>query len=147
MAEPDYDPVRYAQTEQVTDYIKRLSGQLLDGYFSAKAPDIDALIQQTGFERDGEFLLRSKDIYYDTDGISESQIEGVALCPECSGVLRLETWSSVTPLSLGVEVPVGACAKCQALGQQVLKEALSSDKYRYIQSINRSAKEYVRHGF
>ncbi|MCG8532090.1 MAG: histone deacetylase [Desulfovibrionales bacterium] len=147
VAEPDYDPSRYTQTSQVTAYIEKLSKELLQSYFASRQPDIEALLKQTGFERDGDVILRSKDVYYDTDGISESQVEAVSLCDACSGVLRLETWSSVNPLSLGIEVPVGACDRCAVLGEKLLAEARASEKYRYIQSSNRRTKKYERYGF
>lgn len=147
VAEPDFNPQRYAQTEQVTEYIKKLSTELLAGYFASSTPDIDALVKKEGYERDGDFIVRAKDVYYDTDGISESQIESVVLCPDCSGTLRLETCSSLNPLSLGVEVPVGACDRCLAIGRQVLEQARANEKYRYVQSINRRDKEYMRYGF
>lgn len=138
--EPDFDPARFAQTPQVTAYIEQLCKELLQQYFSPSK-------QPAGGEISGDFFVRSKDIYYDTDGISESQIEAVMLCTECSGTVKIDTWSSVNPLSVGIEIPIDACDRCLGAGHRLLEEAHLKGNYRYVQCINRKEKEYTRYGF
>ncbi|MFK4764225.1 histone deacetylase family protein [Desulfobaculum sp. SPO524] len=128
--EPDFDAERLRQPQKVTDYIKEMSDQMRQLYF---APPKSAL---KGEMVDG-FFVRHKDIFYDTDGISESQVESVQVCDECPGVLKIETWSSVNPLSVGIQIPITACERCRNTGLRLWEEAQVKGSYRYMQLINR----------
>lgn len=46
-----------------------------------------------------------------------------------------------------MEIPVHACDECRGLGYKILEEAQLKGKFRYIQLVNRTDKEYVRYGF
>uniref|UniRef100_B8DN42 Histone deacetylase superfamily n=1 Tax=Nitratidesulfovibrio vulgaris (strain DSM 19637 / Miyazaki F) TaxID=883 RepID=B8DN42_NITV9 len=138
--EPEFDPAAIAQSDQVTAYIERLCDEMLKVW--RKPP---ALPKQG--ERSGDWWVRTKDIYYDTDGISESQVESVLLCPDCSGTVKIETWSTVNPLSVGIEIPISACDRCAGIGRRLLEEAHLKGNYRYVQCIDRKAKKYTRYGF
>lgn len=140
VAEPDYSPDVVAQSPKVTEYIERLCEELLNLYHTPPP------VPRQG-EVSGEFFVRNKDIYYDTDNISESQVEAVVMCPDCSGTLKVETWSSVNPLSVGIQVPIDACDRCVAMGHRLLEEAHVKGNYRYIQYINRKEKQYTHYGF
>ena len=37
---------------------------------------------------------RKRDIFYDTDGIQETQHEQIQICPNCAGALRIDSTSS-----------------------------------------------------
>ena len=138
--EPEFDPAAIAQSDQVSTYIERLCDEMLKVW--RKPP---ALPKQG--ERSGDWWVRTKDIYYDTDGISESQVESVLLCQDCSGTVKIETWSTVNPLSVGIEIPIGACDRCAGIGRRLLEEAHLKGNYRYVQCIDRKAKRYTRYGF
>ncbi|NJB67949.1 acetoin utilization deacetylase AcuC-like enzyme [Desulfobaculum xiamenense] len=128
--EPDYDPERLRQPQKVTDYIKSLSDRMRELYFNPPRSSL------RGDMADG-FFVRHKDIFYDTDGISESQVESVMVCDNCPGVLKIESWSSVNPLSVGIEIPITACERCHGKGLQLWEEAQVKGSYRYMQLINR----------
>lgn len=138
--EPNFDPAGIEQTPEVTEYIGRISKEILPLYFTPPQLPDDGEVR-------GEFFVRSKDIFYDTDGIRENQVESVVLCPDCSGTVKIETRSSVNPLSVGIEVPIDACDRCLAIGYRLLEEARQSDTYRYVQWNNRREKKYQRFGF
>lgn len=138
--EPDYDPVALRQDAKVTDYIKRLCDLMRDAYFSPPAvPSKGEIVDHV--------YSRMKDIYYDTDQISESQVENVLLCKDCSGVVKIETWSTVNPLSCCVEIPMDACGRCYDAGLRMLEEAQVKGNYRIIQGINRKDKQYTQYGY
>ncbi len=145
VAEPNFHPEAFAQRPEVTEYIHRLSDEVRGIYFNPSL--LAGKYGKDAGEVRGDQCVRNKDIYYDTDGIRESQVESVVLCPDCSGTLQVETWSSVNPLSLGIQVPIDACDRCAERGRQMLEEARRKGNYRYIQYINRKNKEYSRHGF
>jgi acetoin utilization deacetylase AcuC-like enzyme len=134
--EPDYDRAAIRQDARITDYIKRLKDVVLGVYF--KPPSYE------GLPPFGEYVTRRKNIYYDTDGIRESQLESIMRCGECAGVWSIETTSSVQPLSLGIEIPPGACNTCQKEGKRLLDSSRKSGKYKTIQMIDRVKKEYYR---
>ena len=64
----------------IDGYIKQLTKSVLDNYFN---PPRDRSVVKTG-----EYHVRRKQIYYDTDGIQEIQVESVKNCGKCPGVLQ-----------------------------------------------------------
>jgi len=138
--EPDYDAEFLRQDPRITDYIKTVCDHARGQYFNPPARP------SKGEEFEG-FFSRMKDIYYDTERISESQVESVFICGDCSGAMKIETWSTHNPLSACVEIPINACPRCQEVGQRLIEEAQVKGSYRYIQLINRKEKVYRHWGF
>jgi acetoin utilization deacetylase AcuC-like enzyme len=134
--EPDFDREQLQQDHRVTEYIKRLTDVVVNGYFNPyqENPDTDA---------DG-FVRRTKHIFYDTDGIREKQDERLRLCSDCAGALIIESESSRNRLSAGVEIPVGACRKCSEAAMKYFEKAKKSGRLARIQLINRPEKIYQR---
>lgn len=134
--EPDYMKEMMRQPPQITQYIKKVSEEVLDRYFNpenyAKRTKAD------------NYNLRKKSIFYDTDGIRENQVESVMVCNECRGVLKIETISTVNPLCLGVEIPIGACSRCRNEGYRIFQEGKEKNKYSHIQLIDRVDREYLK---
>jgi len=138
--EPQFAPEKVKQDPRIADYVKKLCDLMRDAYFDPpKTPSKGEIV--------GNEYSRTKDIYYDTDGISESQVESVLLCEDCSGVVKIETWSNINPLSCCVEIPMDACGRCHDSGLRMLEEAQVKGNYRIIQGINRKDKEYTQFGF
>jgi len=131
--EPDYSESAMRQDPAITQYIKKLSKAVLDGYRQAR--DQDRCMP-------GNYFVRKKQIYYDTDGIRENQVESVMVCRECGGVLKIESISSANPLCLGVEIPITACERCRDEGNRIYREGVEKRKYAHIQLINRRDREY-----
>ena len=138
--EPAFNPALLRQDQKITDYVKRLSDEMLALYHNPPRNKMKG-------ERSEGFFVRHKDIYYDTDGISESQVEHVMLCDHCPGVVKTESWSTINPLSVGIEIPINACERCHGKGLQLFEEAQVKGNYRYIQLINRKDKIYQQFGF
>jgi len=134
--EPDFNREAIQQDKETTRYIKKLTDSVLEAYFNP--------VNDRSLPPEGEFSRRRKNIFYDTDGIQETQVESVMICSDCSGIIRLESASSVNPLSLGIEIPVHACQRCRDEGYRLLESARKSKKYKTIQFINRLDKEYKR---
>ena len=84
--EPDHDAKALKQRPQVTEYISRLCDDVLNQYHNPPSRPSEG-------HRDGEWWRRERDIYYDTDGLSEHQNEGIRLCPDCPGLTCIETSS------------------------------------------------------
>jgi acetoin utilization deacetylase AcuC-like enzyme len=105
--EPDLDEEGICQDPRISDYIKRLSEQLLTMWRGR-----DALKP----ERKG-FFERNRSIYYDTDDISENQNEVLRFCDQCPGVFKLDSSATTGCHILGVHIPHGACQDCRDQGQ------------------------------
>jgi acetoin utilization deacetylase AcuC-like enzyme len=138
--EPNYDAKALTQDRRIGEYVAALCNEIPKLYFDPPQNPKDGVVS-------GDWFLRHKNIYYDTDGISEHQVESLLLCDDCRGLLKIETRSSNNPLSLGVEIPVGGCARCRDMGYKVVEEAQIKGGFRYIQFVNRRDREYVRYGF
>jgi acetoin utilization deacetylase AcuC-like enzyme len=143
--EPDYNPDKWKQDARTTAYIEQLCDVLPQLYFNP--PPFDSSEKSGQGIITGDRFIRHKDIYYDTDGISEAQTENLYLCDHCRGLLSCETRSSNNPLCLGVEIPQNACPACRERGYKLIEEAQIKGAYRYVQLINRLDKEYMRYGF
>ncbi len=129
--EPDYDPNRIGETADTLEYIKRLCGQLPEFYFKPQAQE---------FEKEDNFFVRERKIFYDTDGIMEEQREELKDCDQCRGLLVVKTKSSSTPRCLGVELPFQCCPACEQQGYELFKQNNAS--YHAAQLIDRKNKQY-----
>ncbi|MEF2144599.1 MAG: histone deacetylase [Desulfovibrionaceae bacterium] len=140
--EPDYRPEKLRQPEQITKYIEELCRQMPRVYFDPPA----AQENLTNGLRQGDWHVRNKSIYYDTDNFQETQKESIHLCGNCRGLLKIESQVGSTRC-LGVEIPLDACPACQNLGHAVTEQAQIKGAFRYVQLIDRVNKEYSRFGF
>jgi len=104
--EPNYDPERIRQTSEVTEYIKKLGEKVMNGWENR---------EQTREKLQGnkKFDERSRNIFYDTDNISEKQFETVRICNDCGGALCIDSSSDKGGHVLAVHIPFKACQKCQ----------------------------------
>jgi len=141
--EPGFDAVKHAQRPQIAEYLAKLCDALPDLYFNP--PRLEQTV--SGGKIEGEWFVRHKDIYYDTDGISEAQTEELLLCDSCRGLLKIVSRTTKNPACLGVEIPLHACPRCHERGLELYDEAQAKDDYRYSQLINRVDRQYLRHGF
>jgi len=119
--EPNLPPEGLRQAPETDRYIKQLVSYWQDR-LSQKAPDKESL-----FGRDGLFKNR-RQIYYDTDHISEEQEEFVHFCPDCPGLYRVHSRAAKhygRGGSLwGLSIPVYACPECHKLAYRLWDEAL-----------------------
>jgi acetoin utilization deacetylase AcuC-like enzyme len=134
--EPDYDSEALRQDPRIGEYTEKLKDEVLEIYFNPP--------EENNAPEYGEYSRRRKNIYYDTEGIQEKQLESVMVCGECTGLLSIETSSDYNPLSLGIEIPYNSCSRCRKDGLQLLDEAKKSGKYSVVQMINRYDREYFQ---
>jgi acetoin utilization deacetylase AcuC-like enzyme len=149
--EPGFDAVRHAQRPQIAEYLAKLCDTLPEVYFNPPSLS-QAMAEGAGggsIEREdgAEWFVRHKNIYYDTDSITEAQTESLLLCGACRGLLKVLSRSTKNPDCLGVEIPLDACPACRQRGLELYEEAQSRGGFRYTQLINRVDRQYLRHGF
>ena len=107
--EPDYDPERNRQTAAVTAAIEKIGDTVL-AVWQQREHIREQLLAKTDPRR------RTRNIYYDTDGILESQIEQIQICQDCAGALQIDSSSDRGIHILAVHVPRKACQKCRQIG-------------------------------
>jgi len=109
--EPDYDPDRIRQSADVTGYIEQVGETVMN------------IWQQRDNLRDmacdnREYIIRDRNIFYDTDQIMEKQKDRIRVCPDCSGVLHIDSSSGASNRIMAIHIPRKACNKCRELGYQ-----------------------------
>ncbi len=135
--EPDYNPEKIRQSDQITDYIKRLSDKMLELYHSPEQV-------YKSSEKQGDYFVRSKNIFYDTDYISENQREYLMDCAHCRGLLKIESSSTRNRDCLGIEIPLDACERCREQGYKEFEEAKNGQCFRNIQLNDRHGGQSLR---
>ena len=103
--EPDYDPEKLKQDKEITQYIEKLSGLVLD-----KWKNKDQLGQEKF--KGIEIVERPRQVYYDTDGIMESQVQHFKRCNKCSGLNWIKSNSDTGYKILAISIPRDGCNAC-----------------------------------
>ncbi len=114
--EPDYDHEKIRQPQSNTDYIKELCDEINEYRQNIKAM---APRKLSG----GETKKRNRQIYYDTDNISERQEEEVMLCDRCAGALRIDSHALGRKRICAVLIPRKACKQCRETGYRWFDQA------------------------
>ena len=114
--EPDYDPEGIRQTAAVTEAIEKV-GEIVHTIWQHREKIKDQLLEKTDPHK------RTRSIFYDTDGIQESQAEQIQVCPDCVGALQIDSSSDRGARILAVHSPRKACSKCQEIGHQWYESA------------------------
>ena len=131
--EPDYNPAMLREAPETLEYIKHSCTHLLDGYFHPAMGK---------FEKAGEFFIRERKIYYDTDAILEKQREELKDCDHCRGLRLIKTSSSHLLPCLGVELSIDCCPACEKEGYEAFHK--SSDKdYLVVQMLDQKNKQFM----
>lgn len=103
--EPDYDPEKLKQSDEITEYIKEISEIIWKMWVHKEA------LAKSKFGNE-EIITKSKGIYYDTDGIMESQKQHFTVCQNCSGLNWINSSSDSNFKVLAITIPRDACSKC-----------------------------------
>jgi hypothetical protein len=122
--EPDYDRSQTRQSGAVTDAVKSVSDLIL-ACWQGRNQLREKMLEKRDSHR------RTRRIYYDTDGFSESQQEEITACDTCGGALRIDSRSDRGAHILAVHIPRKACPRCQKAGQAWYDDA-SSRRFDHI---------------
>jgi acetoin utilization deacetylase AcuC-like enzyme len=110
LMEPDYNPARIQQRSEVTLHIKKVCANVMKIWNDRE--------QLGELARKGkQFEIRNRNIYYDTDDISEHQQETIRICSNCGGALKIESSANRNRI-LAVHIPKNACKECREQGAQ-----------------------------
>jgi len=107
--EPKYNPESIRQTPSVTAAIEKI-GEVSLAIWQQRDNIKDQLMGKPAPQR------RKRNLFYDTDGIQESQSEQIQICSDCAGALRIESSSDRGKHILAIHIPRKACNKCKETG-------------------------------
>ncbi|MGC9196863.1 MAG: histone deacetylase, partial [Syntrophobacteraceae bacterium] len=111
IGEPDYEPEKLRQGPDITRKIEKVVEESLKIW--KQGPQI----RQNNRNQD-KLFTRERHIFYDTDRIIETQREIVRACPDCGGLLVIDSSADRGSRILAVHIPRKACAKCREAGYQ-----------------------------
>ena len=118
--EPDYDKEKLKQPADITEYIKKLSDMVYKGWQNRESLRGDII-------KGKDSIQRTRQIYYDTDGILENQTQSFKICKKCSGINTIDSQSDTGYHIFAITIPIDACSDCLDLGYKVYKNTSKSD--------------------
>ena len=133
--EPDYNAEALRQSTQITQYIERTSSEVM--MLWKKRRDMKNSIVGTN-----KYIKRKKQIYYDTDGISEQQEETVRVCDDCGGLVMIDSFADTGTRIHAVIIPGQSCPVCRKEGEAFF-ERLQKGKYRHLYFQDRDRDIYI----
>jgi len=123
LREPDYEPQYLRQPASLTRAIERTCDEVMTMW--RQRTELRGQGKKTG-----QFDTRSRQIFYDTDNIFETQEETIRICDDCGGSLRIDSVSGRRRI-LGVHIPRNSCQACREQGLQWY-EGADSARFRHI---------------
>ena len=124
VVEPDFNPGRLKQSVSITDKIKKTT-DIINTYWNQR----DEMRQKEGTP--GDFQVRHREIFYDTDNIFEQQKEKIRICQDCGGTFQIDSKATSGHNILGVNIPINACKSCVEQGYIFFDQA-DKDKFNKI---------------
>ena len=110
--EPDYDPDKLRQGPETTRHIQDVVRQALEVW--KKGPGIREKSREKGKQ-----FQRERQVFYDTDQISEIQHETLLTCPDCNGLLTIDSRADNGRRIFAIHIPRKACKECREAGYKM----------------------------
>ncbi|NMB29568.1 MAG: histone deacetylase [Clostridiaceae bacterium] len=133
VVEPDYHLGKWRQSERVTDQVRRIAEQVNERWLKREALSE----REYGGRRT---VTRRRQVYYDTAGIMEIQVQEFKVCRECPGVNSIHSYNDRGASMAGITIPRKACHACREEGYKLFESAaatkrsflqdMSSDDYK-----------------
>ncbi|MGA2027606.1 MAG: histone deacetylase, partial [Syntrophobacteraceae bacterium] len=132
--EPGYDPERLQQGPEITRRIQKVVEESLEVWKQG------AGIRENNRKK-GKLFERDRRIFYDTDHITEIQRETIRACPDCSGLLTIDSQSDIGRRIFAVHIPRKACEECRTSGYKAYDSA-ETRSYNQIFLQDRTCDQY-----
>ncbi len=133
--EPDYNYDRIRQSSEVTEYISQLGERVMSQW-----KDKEKIKER--MQAGKTFDIRQRQIFYDTDAISERQTETIRICKDCGGAFCIDSASDRGKRIFAVHIPVNSCNTC---AQAAYDWYESADKKRFDLAFLQDRKEDKYH--
>ena len=132
--EPDYDPDRIRQNYEISQYIRKIGAKVLENWHGREELTVN-MRKREDCDR------RSRNIFYDTDNINETQQEKIRICDHCAGALRIDSTSNYRGNILAIHIPRKACPECKTTAYDWYQSA-DSKRYDHIFLQDRTEDKY-----
>ncbi len=132
--EPDYNIEKLKQPKEITEYVKKVSEVVYNRW-----KDRDKLYIKDIKGKD--YIQIPRQVYYDTDGILEKQIQNYKVCNRCSGINTIDSRSDTGYHIFAITIPRDACPNCIDEGYRLYKH--TSNKYTHVYLQDRVNDEYL----
>lgn len=132
--EPDYNIEKLKQPNEITEYVKKVSEVVYNRW-----KDRDKLYIKDIKGKD--YIQIPRQVYYDTDGILEKQIQNYKVCNRCSGINTIDSRSDTGYHIFAITIPRDACPNCIDEGYRLYKH--TSNKYTHVYLQDRVNDEYL----
>ncbi len=125
--EPDYDREKLKQPRDITEYIKQISDLVYKRWKNKKTIEKELIAGK-------DIIEKPQQIYYDTDGILETQTQYFRVCKKCSGVNTIKSNNDSGISIFAITIPRDACSNCIDKGYKLYKETPEGNYYKiYLQ--------------
>jgi len=133
--EPDFDPLSIRESDDILRRIEKDAAEILRMW--KKRDSLKAKLVG-----DARYVQRRKNIYYDTDGISEQQEETVRVCGDCGGLVTIDSMADTGSRIFAVVVPGRSCPACRENGEALFKKT-ERGRYRAVYFQDRDRDLYL----
>jgi len=130
--EPDFVPGKFHLNSKMKMNIESIVRYLREKW------DAREELTAKAMENAGPYYRRRKNVFYDTDGIREKQVESVKMCRDahCPGYMTIDTDAvkgyGATETGYGVFVPLFACKSCQKEAREEYESRKTDSKFNYV---------------
>ncbi len=135
VCEPDYDAEQLKQDPAITAHIQQLSKDIY-----ALWKNKDALAKEK-FKGKTE-VKREQQIYYDTAGVMEHQVQTFTICADCAGVNSIDSHNDTGTHIFAITIPRKACQSCIDKAYSLFNDT-SKSSYTHIYLQDRVNDEYL----
>ena len=130
LREPDYNEHTFRESPENMKKIKEMVKLQLETFRSR-----DAAVERWR-EKGRVFATEQRSIFYDTDGIRETQQNNFRVCPECCGFRLIESGATQRDGSdyhvFCISLPAACCRTCSAEAYQVMEQVGKQDALDFV---------------
>lgn len=110
--EPDFHQTDLKQPADVTKYVEEISELVYHRWLNRED------LAKKEF-KNLEYVERARNVYYDTDGISDNQVQKFKVCSRCSGLNTIQSDADNGRRVFGITIPRDACWDCIKEGREL----------------------------
>ncbi|MDY0211726.1 MAG: histone deacetylase [Desulfuromonadaceae bacterium] len=133
--EPDYDAEKLKQIPAITKHIEELAEAVYTRW-----QEKDALAKENFAHK--RHVTRERQVYYDTAGILEHQVQTFTICEDCAGVNTIDSSSDRRDHVFAITLPRNSCQQCIEKGY-AMYESKSRHTYTNIYLQDRVTDKYL----
>lgn len=115
MNEPGFYDEDLTQPDDITAYVEELSEVVYNRWQNKET------LWKEEFEG-LEYVEKARQVFYDTDGIRDTQVQTFKVCDQCSGMNHIKSKADNRRKVLAVTIPRDACSSCSAEGYDLYED-------------------------